>query len=215
MIFLIFLLVTTLAVNRVENSITQTLKQYFECQNLKMNKSRVGTREMYIPDTTIANNTLMDEFYRRVLSNITYDQAMALVRRVYNETGRTCVTEFCKCTQSMYLSRDTDFSPLFRDDIYFVQSKRIVSSFIEKFKSNFRPQYNVTIARVIGRTDLLSLIDFFVKFEFSLSRILLFESSFIFREFPFSIEKSTNREVCIELKFFSFKILAYFFKCII
>lgn len=203
--FVLLLSLSTL--NLVENSGIYTLMQYFECQNLKMIPN---SQQVYVPNPNISNNTLNDNFYKTKLGllNMTFDQAMGLMRRIYNETNQNRSSEFSRCTRTRYANSNIDFSGLFvRNETIFLQTKRIVLDFINKFKGLYDNNSKERAANYIRRSDMPTLVEFFIRNEFSLPRIDLFNSSVIDREFPGYTSKQRSREVIIYfLYFFSFII---------
>ena len=80
---------------QVNGQTFELIRQYYECQNLTMYYE--VSRGIYIRDTSLPDNYLDDSFYQRLgLANMTYDQGMNLIRKIYPDT-RNCTTRFCNC----------------------------------------------------------------------------------------------------------------------
>lgn len=188
--FLAFFSTICVVVDKVEGSGGQTLKQYYECKNLKMTK-RVDNfnRTIYVPNPSIKNNLLNDSFYRSLgLANMNLDQALDFMGRIYLDIDKlsknASAANFVECTKTAYDHRDVTLVVLFRNATILAQARPIVSAFIEKFKSFYSSNYNSVLTNYFGQANLTTLYNFFVQNEFCLSRTIVYNSSISKKEFP-------------------------------
>ena len=122
--------------------------------------------------------------------------SLKLLRRIYNlKTANNCSSEFCKCTQTSYDSSNIDSSDMFRNEIYIAQVQRIVSAFVEKFKLFYSSNYRQTLDSYLGRNDLPTLVEFFLRNEISMSRLIIYNATIVPREFPGFLDRRIYTEV--------------------
>lgn len=215
LVLLTILLTSILVINRVKCSGSLTLKQYYECRNLVMIKQLdYKNRTIYEPNPNITNNILSDQFYQRLgLANMTFDQAISFMGRIYTEIEKlsknASAARFLECVKTKYDYKDIIMTTIFRNETILAQAKRIVSAFIEKFKNNYSSRYKDTLASYFGQSGLPTLTDFFIKNEICLSRIMVYSSS-IEAQFP-GYSKYVDRDVK-KMKIFIYNLKLSLFK---
>lgn len=84
------------------------VKQYHECETLKMIRS---TDEYgfvsYSPDPKLPNNSLPDSFYARAgYDTMSLDESMKLFKTIFDRLPRNCTTEMCKCVRQAATSAE-------------------------------------------------------------------------------------------------------------
>ena len=180
-------MVAFLAFNQVDCQCVDLVQQYFQCKYLKMifnNSNNYSYSSMsysstpaYIPDPSIANNQLNDTFYQNQnLSKMTFDQAMQLFWKIYNETNN-CNSSFCDCVSKGLIDQHGQKpSLLFRNNSIFTQMKIILSAFNSKFKPALLPYSQLTYL-FYQTPNLTTLNQFCVNYDYSYSRVMYYNST--------------------------------------
>ena len=128
---------------QVNGQTFELFKQYYECRNLTM----ILNGQTYVRDTSLPDNYLDDSFYQRLgLANMTYDQGMNLIRKIYTDT-RNCTTRFCNCVSWGFIDGLFDpnyqriynnYSIFFRNESNYPGVRLIVSEFYNETKWNLQ-----------------------------------------------------------------------------
>lgn len=109
--------------------------QYNECQNLTM----YFNNYYYVRNDSIANNTLSEARYQRLLGKMTIDQGLAYFKKIFLVTKSPCKTFICNCTSLGWKGQVLeDYSLFFRNDSNFNGVKSIVQAFNTKYKRYLR-----------------------------------------------------------------------------
>lgn len=175
--FLTFLLIFSSSldfmIHRADSLVFDLVHQYFQCKNLKMIKTidpKYG--EYYTRDNSIKDNQLDDKFYRGLgLFDYGFDEAMQLVRSIYTETENCTISDqvFCDCVTKMYMTKDGDYSILFRNSTNFSQLKGIIQAFSIAFEAYLRiDNYGQSVSRYTYPT----LFNFVVYNDFTKDRLI-------------------------------------------
>ena len=173
----IFLLAGLDFINRVDGICFDLVKKFFECQHLKMVRGvgMFGDIE-YFSNPNISNNTLDDAFYKRNLSNMTFDQGMDLIRQIYIQTNN-CSSEFCKCVSSNIIDKlFPNHSMFFRNATNFPHVKSILAGFNKHYESQLLPLEEIHFWVNFEDHDHMSLAEFCVDLEYTWMRALFYKN---------------------------------------
>lgn len=201
--FLTILIVMIVRINRTSNSSITLIKQYYECKNLKMIKQESHHGIIYLPDPSVAKNRLDDSFYERLgFANMTFDEAMELVKKIYNESTNDPTKpdkdDFRTCVRSYARGDRDDHSEMFRNETILEQAKHIVSLFIKKNKKYTLPEREIQRKFREWRMSFApALIKFLVNNDYSLDRIDVYDTKLI----SFFPDETEHNETVISFDF--------------
>ena len=203
--FLILLAVLTI-ITEVKSECFELVQQYYECKNLIMidpnnvpkypndyiadpnnlpNDNYNYPPQTYIPDPTKPNNQLNDQFYQSLnLTQMTMNQAMDLIRAIYNETYN-CSSVLCNCTKTGiimdYMNGEYNrYSLYFLNETTLDQVKIILSEFNTKFQSNMKSYSSLKTffdSKTHNNQTLPTLAQFCMKYDYTDERFLYYNSS--------------------------------------
>lgn len=188
MLKLACLLVIFVSVTFVSCTNVALLYQYHQCKLLKMipiNNTMNGQGILYIPDPQVPNNTLNDAYFKNNLGldSKTIDDAFEIMKKIYDEINN-CNNLTCVCIKSYVLNDFDDYSGMFRNFTFMIQAKRIVSAFIEKYKSFILSENEIAnLIQSFGLYYPPTLIRFMAKFDASLQRLFIYKDSVRLSEF--------------------------------
>lgn len=165
--------------NRVDAQCFAVLRQYYECQNLKMvkiNDPRFGP--YYRPDPhASSNNVLDDSFYQKLgLASMNSNEAMNLIKKIYQETSTgSCESEACKCVVQRYMAWTYQYHDpmaiLFRAE-NFEQTKEIIEALDQSLADQRHPSAQLQMSSAFGGGQNLStLSEFCIRNEYSEMRL--------------------------------------------
>lgn len=156
----------------------ELIKQNEECRLLKMIKD---DDNIYFPDDEKLHNTLDDKHYQKLnLKTKTFDEAMNFYRSMLANLTTGCKSKQCECTRSLFVEQDlSTYNVLFSSETNFSQTKRIVSSFLNKYKSD-QLSTKIIIENEFKEEKeyiLPTLMGFFVNFDFTINRVSFYNES--------------------------------------
>ena len=144
---------------------------------IRKNDSFGGT--VYVPDPIVPNNQLNNSYFLRLgLANMTFDQAYDMIAKIYDAIGSKCRGPNCTCYNSYLFHDYDDHSLMFMNVTIMTQSKRIVSTFIDKFaRFTFSDSIIKQGSDNGGFVYPMALISFAIKFDYSLERLYMYNIS--------------------------------------
>lgn len=167
---------------QVRSECLQLTRQYFECKNLKMVKSALTHKcHYYRPDKSQPNNTLDDSFYQTLgLSDMNFNEAMDMIRGIYQENENCSNPEFCDCVNKR-LNGPTFWkqnnSILFLNDTNYQDSLNIVSQFIERYSADIKSDEKIEQIYVRPKNNLPTLNKFCMANEYTFYRACFYNYS--------------------------------------
>lgn len=143
------------------------LQRYYECKNLQMIQNEWGS---YYPNPNITGNSLNDSFFQSLnLQSKTFSQAMAMYKKIYDETskkGAQC-KKVCQCFQG-YMQF---YQVYFRNAKSVAGVVTIYTQYINAYKS-----YMLTEAQILNEyyykngKNFTTLAKFSIKNDFTYYR---------------------------------------------
>ena len=190
----------------VKSECFELVQQYYECKNLVMidpninistyppdmfdasnkpNENYKYPPKTFIPNPSIPNNQINDTFYQALnLTQMTMDQAMVLIRTIYNEVNN-CSSAFCNCTKTGiimdYMNGEYNrYSLYFLNETTLDQVKIILSEFNTKFQSNMKSYSSLQTlfdSKTHSKQTLPTLAQFCMKYDYTDERFLYYSGS--------------------------------------
>lgn len=188
----ILIVVCYTCVNHVEGECFEVIRQYFECQYLKMVKrTNPSTGEIfYERNDKLDQNNLNNSIPAiQNLSRMSFDQGMDFIRRIYLETAN-CTTEVCNCTKFGKIDKEGSYSLFFGNADIFRQSKSIINGLNTKFKSQLMPFESLRGYLGHNHSHLPTLTKFCVDFEYTWVRLKFFKYANSCYAYNHSVSKS-------------------------
>lgn len=128
--------------------VSDLIQNYYKCKNIKY--------------------SVEDSFYQSLgMNEMSLDQAMAFLSKIYSDTQNNCQTDFCKCIRG-FIDQPVKYSVLFRNQSNLDGLKSILADFNNKYNGKNFMETSKNFLKMANIVDKFPTIrKFLIKFDFT------------------------------------------------